>query len=53
MCLGNVSVDFSTNNMIKAGLDGTVLDFFVDYDIIDTNNIISIHKYLMKKHDIK
>ena len=27
-------------------------DFFVDYDIIDNTNIISIHKYLMKKHEI-
>ena len=25
----------------------------VDYKIIDTRNIINIHKYLMKKHDIK
>ena len=23
--------------------------FFVDYDIIDTSNVINIHKYLMKK----
>ena len=27
-------------------------DFFVDYDIIDNTNIINIHKYLMKKHEI-
>ena len=27
--------------------------FSVDYNIIDTRNIINIHKYLMKKHDIK
>ena len=53
MGLGNVSVDFLTNNMIKTGLDGRVVDFFVDYDIIDTNNIINIHKYLIKKHNIK
>ena len=24
-----------------------------DYDIIDTSNIIDIHRYLMKKYDIK
>ena len=27
--------------------------FSVDYTIIDTRNIINIHKYLMKKHDIR
>ena len=27
--------------------------FSVDYNIIDNSNIINIHKYLMKKHDIK
>ena len=30
--------------------------FFIDFNIIDTSNtsnIIVIHKYLMKKHDIK
>ena len=30
-----------------------VYDFSVDYIIIDISNIIDIHKYLMKKHDIK
>ena len=53
MCLGNASVDFSANHKIKTGLDGSVYDFSVDYSIIDTSNIIDIHKYLMKKHDIK
>ena len=27
--------------------------FSVDYTIIDTSNIINIHKYLMKTHDIR
>ena len=30
-----------------------VYDFSVDYIIIDISNITDIHKYLMKKHDIK
>ena len=30
-----------------------VYDFSVDYIIIDVSNIIDIHKYFMKKHDIK
>ena len=38
------------NNLKKTGLNGYVFEFSVDYDIIDTINIIDIHKYLMKKH---
>ena len=32
---------------------GIVYEFSVDYNIIGTGNIINIHKYLMKKYDIK
>ena len=53
LCLGNISGDFSANNMSKTGLNGYVYDFSVDYRAFDTSNIIDIHKYLMKKHDIK
>ena len=53
MSLGNVSVDFSANSIIKTGLDGSLYDFPVDYNIIDTTNITDNHKYLIKKHDIK
>ena len=53
LSLGNISKDSRANNMKKAGLNGYVYEFSVDYDIIDTSNIINIHKYLMKKHDIK
>ena len=52
MCLGNISKDFYVNNMKKTGLNGYVYDFSVDYNIIDTSNIIDIHKYFMNKHDI-
>ena len=37
----------------KARLNGYVYEFYVDYDVIDTSNVINIHIYLMKKHDIK
>ena len=50
---GNISEEFSTNNMKKTGLNGNVYDFSVAYKVIDTSNIIDIHKYLIKKHDIK
>ena len=57
LCLGNISKDFASINMKKTkkktGLNGYVYKFSIDYDIIDTSNIIDIHKYLMKKHDIK
>ena len=29
-----------------------VFDFSVDYDAIAVDDILDIHKYLMKKHDI-
>ena len=52
LCLGNVSKDFSTSNMKKTGLYETVYDFSVDYGAIPVDNILSIHKYLIKKHNI-
>ena len=33
--------------------DEFVYDFSVDYDAIAVDDILEIHKYLMKKHDIK
>ena len=53
LCLVNVSKDFSVDNMKKTGLYGYVYDFSVDYDSIDAADILDIHKYLMKKYDIK
>ena len=53
LCLGNISKEFSVNNMIKTGLNGCVYDFSVDYDAIAVDNILDIHKYLMKKNDMK
>ena len=50
LCLGNISKDFSVDNMKKAGLNGYVYDFSVDYDVISVDNILDIHKYLMKKN---
>ena len=39
--------------MKKTGLNGYVYDFNVDYESIAIDDILDIHKYLMKKHDIK
>ena len=49
LCLGNVSKGFTINNMKKTGLKGLVKWFSVDFNPIDNNNILDIHKYLMKK----
>ena len=40
LCLGNVSKDFTTNNLKKkTGLKGVVKFFSVDFNPIDTNDI--------------
>ena len=49
LCLGNISKDFSVDNMKKMGLNGYVYDFSVDYDAITNDKILDIHKYLMGK----
>ena len=52
LCLGNISKDWSTDNMKKTGFTGYVYDFSVDYDAIAVDDIKDIHKYLMKKNNI-
>ena len=44
LCLGNISKDFSVDNMKKTGLNGYFYDFSVDYDAIAADDIIDIHK---------
>ena len=39
--------------MKKTELNGYVYDFSVDYDAIAVDDVLVIHKYLMKKHGIK
>ena len=39
--------------MKKAGLNGYVYDFSADYDAIAVDDILNIHKYLMKMDSIK
>ena len=52
LCLGNVSKDFSASNMKKTRFNGQIYDFSVDYDAINVDDILDIHKYLMKKNEI-
>ena len=49
LCFGNISKDWSADNMKKTGFNGYVYDFSVDYDATDVDDIVDIHKYLMKK----
>ena len=51
LCLGNISKDWSVDNMKKTGLNGYVYDFSVDYNALPTTaGIPPIHKYLMIKN---
>ena len=52
LCLGNISKDWSTDNMKKTGFNWYVYDFSVDYDPTDVDGIKDIQKYLMKKNNI-
>ena len=47
--LGNISKDWSLDNMKKTGFTGYVYDFSVDYSVTDVDDIKDIHKYLMEK----
>ena len=53
LCLGNISKDFSVNNMKKTRLNGYVYNFSVDYDATAVDDILDIYEYLMKKSYIK
>ena len=46
--LGNISKDFSVDNLKKTRLNGYVYDFSVDYNAIALDDILDIHKYLIK-----
>ena len=50
LSLGNISKDWSADNLKNTGYNGYVYDFNVDYDATDVDDIVDIHKYLMKKN---
>ena len=52
LCLGNISKDWSTDNMKKTELTGYVYDFSADYNAATVDDIKDIHNYLMKKNNI-
>ena len=50
--LGNISKDWSIDDMERTGFTGYVSDYSVNYDATDVDDIKDIHKYLMKKNNI-
>ena len=52
ICLGNISKDWSVDNIKRTEFTGYVYDFSVDYYPIAANDIKNIHKYLLKKNNI-
>ena len=52
LSLGNISKDWSIDNMKITSLQGCVYDFSLDYDAIAVSDILNIHKYVMKKNEI-
>ena len=53
LCLGNISKDWGATNMKETGLFGYMYDFNFDYGAVNFLDIVSIHKYLMMKNNIK
>ena len=52
LCLGNISKDWSVDNVKRTGFTDFVYDFSADYNAIAVDDIKNIHKYLMKKNNI-
>ena len=52
LCLGNISKDWSQDNMKNTGFNGYIYDFSSDYNAVAVSDILDIHKYLMKRNGI-
>ena len=50
--LGNISKDWSVDNMKDTELNGHVYGFSVDYDANALDDILDIHKHLMKMNNM-
>ena len=49
LCLGNISKDFTIHDTKKTTeLKGIIIIFSVNFNPIDINDILDIHKYLIK-----
>ena len=52
LCLRNISKDWTVDNMKKSRLNGYVYNFSADYDALVGDDILDIHKYLVKKNNM-
>ena len=52
LCLGNISKNWSVDNMKRTGFTGYVYDISVDYEATDASDIEDIQIYLMKKNNM-
>ena len=52
LCLGNISKDWSVDNIRKNGFNSYVYDFRVACDAIAVDAIVDIHNYFMKKNNV-
>ena len=52
MCLRGLSKDYNKHGCKDTGLYGTVYDFSFSYSAATSDEILDIHKYLMKKNNI-
>ena len=52
-CLGSISNGFSATESTEVSLNENVYDFSFDYNSIEKSDILTIHKYLMTKNNIK
>ena len=52
LCLGNISKDWSQDNMKMTEFNRYIYDFSTDYNTIAVSDILDIHKYLMEKKGI-
>ena len=51
LCLGNISKDFSVDNVKKTELNGNVYDFSVDYDDISVDDILDRHSQVFNEKE--
>ena len=49
--LGNISKYFPVDNMKQTRVNGYFYDFFVDYESIDVDDFLDVHRYFIKKNN--
>ena len=54
LCIGNLSDQWTSCEIRKNRIIGSIYDFIVDYEqIVCVKTIYDMHRYLMTKHNIK